>query len=327
MNLKQWSIPVERTYAAPAGKGDAPRSIRAERRVDLIEQHDRLHVYVDGRKVVHKESDDQLTFGIGKYGCIIRRSIDDYELSVGGKRIDEMPSVFPVSLHTDPPPPPSRTQSGPIRVSVSPRLVVLVATLLLIVVAWNLRGRLSAAAAPPSFREIASSDGRFTANMPGVAATRVDIQTKDALTLALSTTSVRLDGRGIFGVVWADLPTNADGTLPVHDNELATMCSLAMNALIVDGAELVASPPDIKFTETGPASEQGTLGCQLGGTIKRAWRFGDIFAADALYGRRLRVDVRGVIVGHRLYVRAAITDAVVASTDVQRFFDSVHIEQ
>jgi len=326
VNLKQWSIPVERTYAAPAGSNEPARSIRTERRVDLIEEQDRLHVHVDGRKVVHREHGESVTFAIGKYGCIIRRTVDDYELLVGGRRIDDMPSVFPVALHSQPPPPEASVDTGPIRLRVSPRILIALATLLVIVAAWKLRGHFSSPAGPPTFREIASTEGRFTASMPGEPATRVDTQTKDALTLTLNTTSAELDGRGVVGVVWADLPTNADGTLPIRESELTAMCTLAMNQLIVDAEKLVASPPDVQFTESGAVSEAGALGCRLGGTIKRAWRFSDLLSSNALYAdQRLRLEVRGEVIGHRVYVRVAITEPNVPH--VQRFFDGVRIER
>ncbi|MBI2391553.1 MAG: hypothetical protein HYV09_18335 [Deltaproteobacteria bacterium] len=326
MNVKRWSIPVERTYEAPEGTGGAPRAIRSDRRVDLVERDGRFHVYVDGRMVVHKEHEGELTFGIGRFGCVISRTVDDWELSVGGKRIGDFPSVFPVALHTNPPPPPE-AEAAPIRLHVSPRLIALVATLFAIVAAVQLLSSRSSSAPAPEWHEVRSSSGRYGAELPGTPDEKSGTHTSGAMTLTLHEQSARVADRGAFGVLWADLPTNADGTLPIRDDELVTMCTLATNAFLAGATGFVASPADLQVADKSAVREPSAVGCQVAGTAERAWRFADLLSSTALHPRRLRVEVRGTVIGARLYVRAVVVESDGASgADARRFFNGVKID-
>lgn len=323
MHLKRWSIPVERTYAAPEGSARAPRSIRAERRVDLFDDSGKLHVHVDGRKVVHKETGDQLMFGIGKYGCIIVRNRDDWDLSVGGKRIDDAPSVFPVALHTSPPCAP-HDERAPLRINIPPRLIGIALAVLVLSFGLRLVGRFGSASEPPAWREVASAEGGYTASLPGAAVDRVDTRTRDALTLTFHVASADVDHLGHFAILWADLPTDASGALIARDAQLATMCTLAADSALAAATELVAST-SAPTLEANALGEGGALACRLHGTAKRARRLSDWMSLRSPNDNRLHIEVRGEIVGNRLYVRAAIVEPRMPALDLGPFFDGLHV--
>lgn len=313
MHLKRWSLPVERSYAAPEGSSRGPRSIRAERRVDLFEDHGRLHVHVDGRKVVHREVDGQLTFGIGKYGCIINA---DQDLFVGGKKIDDAPSVFPVALHSEAPPPPDDRR---LKIAVSPRIVAAV-VLALVLLVVRLAGRSSPGAAP-EWREVVSTEGGFTANLPAAPAHATETRTRDALTLTMHATSGDLPQRAHFAIVWADLPTDASGTLAIGATDLTTMCVLAADRLL--GHELVASSPSPSY-EAAPTADKP--GCQLTGSLRRARRLSDLMSLQALAERpRARIQIRGEVIGQRVYLRVALYDERLPDAELHRFFDGFQL--
>ncbi len=325
MHLKRWSIPVERTYAAPEGSARAPRSIHAERRVDLFDDSGKLHVHVDGRKVVHKETGEQLMFGIGKYGCIIARNRDDWDLFVGGKRIDDAPSVFPVALHSSPPRAP-HDERAPLRINIPPRLIALALVVLVLSFGWKLVGRFASASQPPAWREVASAEGGYTASLPGVPVDRVDTRSRDALTLTLHAASADVDHLGHFAILWADLPIETSGTLPAREAQLATMCRLAADSALAAATDLVAST-SAPTLEANALGEGGALGCELHGTAKRARRVSDWISLRSPSDHRLHVEVRGEIVGNRLYVRAAIVEARMPALDLAPFFDGLHVNK